>query len=1142
MNPNLRPKTRASGFALVITLSLMVLLTVIAVGLLTLSSISLRSSSSGDAKAQATANARLAILLAIGELQKQTGDDRRITADASISDSAEQPHLVGVWNSWTPGFLARPNISPPNYDTEKENNFRTWLASSPEPENVINRSWADSGVESDWIRLFTEESDGFDLSAPPVPTDTGSFAWVVSQEGTKAKVTVAGPEDSDPTGNAVLHAQPRPSLALSSVLNEPSSEWNRRSARVISANQLALDTELASDRDTAATAGASYTVHSQGVLCDVARGGLKVDLNLGFGLSDSDFDKTSWDGVENPFRSPNARSPISAVSTYKGQEPLFRPLTPNAIVANTTSFAPASVADRFYAAGVPTFDHLRSYYRIPYHLYGGSNPPTIAERGADHVAVSIARAAGGTFFSPADPPQGLNSQLSVRPVLNRMVYLLSSALGADQQVRLVITPIIALWNPYNAALEIEGAVAYPWIDVPFSIDWEIRGTVTQNHGVSMSQIMGKQFDAQNHGRSVDPYFFCSITSNGSGTLGNPIRFEPGEVRVFAPSSPKPIDFIRLGSNLQRTIQMRPVDDINQMNTKGGIAIPMWDQAKGIGFKHRVTRGDTVKTAVNALNNSYHYFVSLEDAARIKNPGDATRGQAVTEVQVLNFASDVLRVESPRNSYAELDNGSQPFGVLETYHRVAKQGQGGQATADLIYTTNPRHASINHLLSAGSFPVAPHYQSTLRSVSSFDGAVQTTTDGRRSYWGPSHSSSGEDRLPFFEIPREPMISLAGFQGADLASSTFSPSNQFANSWASPYLGRNRASDIERTKIRAGVPIYDVSYLTNEALWDTFFFSSVAPVLSPGSKTSPSNAWGQPIAREVRSVERILTDFVEDPLNKTLPNPRMRLHKGGLSDEDLIQQLLEPSGCVRIAAHLMVDGAFNINSTDPEAWVALLSGMRGQTFEVDGGTPPPSTVTAFPRTRHPSGRIDDNWDGFRALSDQQIRTLADNIVEQVRQRGPFLSLAEFVNRRVENSDLGSSGAIQTAIDASGFNQAARQAPFATTYYPAAARGHIIPDTGVGIPGYLTQADVLQSLAPVITPRSDTFVIRGYGEAKDSQGKVVARAWAEAVVQRVPDFIDPSTPADSLIADATEVNQTFGRRYEIVSFRNIPRTEIQ
>jgi type II secretory pathway component PulK len=88
----------SQGFALVVTLSLMVLLTVIAIGLLSLSSTSLRSSASGEAQSQAVANARMAVTMALGELQKEAGDDRRITADASLSKSSTQSHLLWTWS------------------------------------------------------------------------------------------------------------------------------------------------------------------------------------------------------------------------------------------------------------------------------------------------------------------------------------------------------------------------------------------------------------------------------------------------------------------------------------------------------------------------------------------------------------------------------------------------------------------------------------------------------------------------------------------------------------------------------------------------------------------------------------------------------------------------------------------------------------------------------------------------------------------------------------------------------------------------------------------------------------------------------------------------------------------------------------
>lgn len=85
---------RHSGFTLVVTLALMILLTVIAVGLLTLSSIALRSSGQGEAAAIARSNARMALMLAIGDLQKLTGPDQRVTAPASILQTGDEMELA----------------------------------------------------------------------------------------------------------------------------------------------------------------------------------------------------------------------------------------------------------------------------------------------------------------------------------------------------------------------------------------------------------------------------------------------------------------------------------------------------------------------------------------------------------------------------------------------------------------------------------------------------------------------------------------------------------------------------------------------------------------------------------------------------------------------------------------------------------------------------------------------------------------------------------------------------------------------------------------------------------------------------------------------------------------------------------------
>ena len=94
--------SRNKGFTLILTITLMVLITLVTVGLLTLSSVSLRSSVQADAASTARANARMSLMLAIGELQRQTGADTRVTARADVLD-AYNPPVLGVWKSWQGG-------------------------------------------------------------------------------------------------------------------------------------------------------------------------------------------------------------------------------------------------------------------------------------------------------------------------------------------------------------------------------------------------------------------------------------------------------------------------------------------------------------------------------------------------------------------------------------------------------------------------------------------------------------------------------------------------------------------------------------------------------------------------------------------------------------------------------------------------------------------------------------------------------------------------------------------------------------------------------------------------------------------------------------------------------------------------------
>ena len=1151
-------RARGRGFALVVTLSLMILLTILAVGLLSLSSIALRATGAGEANARARANARLALMLALGELQKTAGDDRRVTVDGSIFDGAKYPNVVGVWKSWSPKLAENELPSaPPAYTTIKGTQFVRWLTScgNPNLDDLASQDWAKNGTLATPINLFATTSDGFVLAGSkvqmmPGKPSAGALAWAVVQDATRAKINVGGPEAAQRIANQDLQAQPRPSLAQSATFKQPTGNWDQRSNRVLSIGQAKLDADLWQG-GTAAPEHVDFTAQGMGLLTDGVNGGLKTDLNLGFEMSDNNFSADTWGTFKNPFRSANAPQ-LGTPSNYAGQRPLFHPLTDNGSVHVDLNFTTASTSFEFPAAAVPTFDTLRSFYRTPYHLYNTADGPTVFERGMDHVAL---KPAPTTNPSPGLTPLATNSQTSYRPVLDRVIYLLSVGVGPDKEVRLIYTPIVTLWNPYNVALEIEGAVAYPWMDMPFTISCAFTGgTNVEAPGGYLAQVIG-------WGRQVNPYFFASITPSGSlpSVAGQSIRFKPGEVRVFAPASQTPIVLNPVNSVRQRTLPLMPVEN-GVFNTRGGLALPMNLPWHGL-FTHPMTENESVQFEIKPVSDYYYPLsVGLEDAtrARLANPQLTDHGQSVADVQTVNFTiTAATSMKSPVLKYTDLVNPatSQPFGMIETYHRVATASLN--SPSDLVYTVNPRQPFINCFLTTGTFLAGPHYETHTRQIGSLiEAGVEATSGGRSSFYGLSNSSAtGMSQLSFFEIPQSPLLSLAAFQNADLSATCYGSANQFANSWASAYLKKETCAESipafssvptiqgNATYNRAIMPVYDYSYLANEALWDSFYFSGAAPTLQPAATGGTPAVWSSEGATVTNSYQKSLTDFIDDSQVHPLQNPRMRFHAGNTAATVLKTDLVKPEGCLKLAANLLVDGAFNINSTSEKAWVAVLSGMRDRAFSVTSGSSPASGLTAFPRMRNPMGTDANNWQGFRSLSAPQIVALAKQIVVQVKSRGPFLSLGEFVNRRVDTSAMALSGAIQAAIDSiPTINQNALYNSFGTGSYPATGRSNILPaKTGVGIPGYLTQADVLQSIAPVMTARSDTFTIRSYGEAKDAAGKVTATAWCEAVVQRMPEFLDPANPAHAAMTDLNAINQTFGRKFSIVSFRFLSPNEI-
>lgn len=194
--------------------------------------------------------------------------------------------------------------------------------------------------------------------------------------------------------------------------------------------------------------------------------------------------------------------------------------------------------------------------------------------------------------------------------------------------------------------------------------------------------------------------------------------------------------------------------------------------------------------------------------------------------------------------------------------------------------------------------------------------------------------------------------------------------------------------------------------------------------------------------------------------------------------------------------------------------------------------------------------DQWVGVRKLTDGEVEQLATAMVEQVKKRGPFLSLSEFINRRLEtNAEFALKGALQAAIDDPSvsinekFRTSTRQftaaeSAFVNSEFPEALEGPVAYGSSV----YVDQAAILRNMPSQLTPRGDTFVIRAYGDSIDSSGAVAARAWCEATVQRVPDYLDPNDEPHFKQADlVSEANQQFGRRFVVTQFRWLKPSEI-
>lgn len=443
------------------------------------------------------------------------------------------------------------------------------------------------------------------------------------------------------------------------------------------------------------------------------------------------------------------------------------------------------------------------------------------------------------------------------------------------------------------------------------------------------------------------------------------------------------------------------------------------------------------------------------------------------------------------------------------------------------------------------------------------------------WGPTDGSSGGVTNPvMIELPTSPVLSLGKLQHANISIHAHMPALAVGNSLASVYIPKNQVFTTFENYYEQERIFYDLSYLMNEALWDSYFFSSYS---------LPYDAGRDDYDESGSSVSDMFDAVAAG--NQSLPNSRMSLSPSASEGaEDLRAKLFDGNNIKidapsRAAENLMVMGSFNVNSTSVAAWRAVLSGARDSAIYQSGEAAESSLTagnTPFSRFTQPaagestdsSGSANDEWAGFRALSDSEIESLATTIVAEIRNRvastspsHPYLSLSDFVNRELANSDFGRTGVIQAAIDRAGLNNG-----MSSSISAISENSLDDPDNGrfphpenilladgsdgsasMSAPTYLMQADVLQAIGSFVSVRSDTFRIRSYGQSLDPiSGQVVAKVWYEAIVQRFPEPVNPSSDSPEnpdywTALDSSGAPQPFGRRFTVLSIRQLSADDV-
>ncbi|WP_162026997.1 MULTISPECIES: hypothetical protein [unclassified Lentimonas] len=1181
----------SGGFALVIALSLMAFVLLLILSISTLVQVEQASSANTVARMKARQAALLSLDLAMGKLQETAGLDQRVTAPASAAagiagDDNGPKQLTGVWRSWegldhdkSTGFPKKPDYDSkmdtgvPDIDSTAPERFLGWLVSSAydpassdylagadAPPSLTNETstvplLASGSVIPNPDPIDVNESEDVEVYVVPTEIEDGSaaIAWWISGENTKALLRekdeiVSGVDEWVKWGD-------RLSSSAGPDVNEFKITDVEDLGRVVNRTSLNLmDNTIPTGSTVSSTYFHDLTGYARGLLTNTANGGWRRDISL---MAEQ------WETLASP--DGGATYPFYTRSPGDETEALLNSGNVGGLIypwSEQLNFAAENSSGKL--AGGPSVgwaalaDFANQYKQIT----------------SGDASGNVTFSAGSSLVGPGVyqmSTEARRDSIVRSPVLARMHWvlkfeskLLTGTDATDDPTNthgayLNLTPVVTFWNPYNVSIDAGGTNTNFWMrlqeQLPYKFKFNVGG-VSQNGFFALDKLINK-------------------TSNT--TLRFPADdeiWQPGEARVYSPRNRNGNDLNMqrgyenaVGISVRINLEEAQPNSDNDVPINGLADSLFTVELEGSGdFKCQVnewpgTGGGTGNGRSNSA--SIHYNITAADAAIYWPTPDIANDIQKLNQLVVNGPSPFMIMMLQLHNITENSAGGRGYS-----HRKAISG----VTSDQV----DGYSKVAHL---DAFPYDLIFKYPNPSAGTDGLPVDgITAEDPYSFIGTSHSSfDGLKSLIVGEIPTKPLRSLGDLQHFDVAYfNAVLPfvANPIGNSNASQWIEPDQVY-IDNGAPTSQLASYDHSYVANHLFFDDWFVSSIAPETN-GYDTYPAGS-------EIRGIEKVYSEFASGdvPLPNSAYKPADILSKTDASSaaDDLI---VDNTAWHSVASKLEVDGMFNVNSTSVEAWSAMLKHMReakapyvsnstsGTTYsvELDVGSSDDNFVSRTSVAGDPAANFygDPNDTLYtkvgmrKSLTNVQIEALATEIVKQVKERGPFLSLSEFVNRQLNTDNSASSLALAGAIESALVELSTKgvtenpfkdlQDTFADAVVPggvghlfaAAAEGNL----AYGFPGWVRQADILRPLAPVLSARDDTFVIRAYGESKDPiTGEAKSAAWCEAVVQRRADYVDPDADeATVLPSDGTldsEANKRFGRRFRIVSFRWLSPDEV-